>query len=91
MAHQSSQVRAFVTRYTPEPEVKPENKTEEKKEDEAQLETPSYKQHGEHIRVGLPCTWQQPGKPDTSSRLDGRDRPTKSREKICTKTISTFF
>ena len=42
MAHQSSQVRAFVTRYTPEPEVKPENKTEEKKEDDAQLETPSY-------------------------------------------------
>ena len=42
MAHQSSQVRAFVTRYTPEPEVKPENKTEEKKEDDAQLEIPSY-------------------------------------------------
>ena len=41
MAHQSSQVRAFVTRYTPETEEKPENKTEEKKED-AQLETPSY-------------------------------------------------
>ena len=42
MAHQSSQVRAFVTRYTPETEEKPENKTEEKKEDDAQLETPSY-------------------------------------------------
>ena len=41
MAHQSSQVKAFVTRYTPETEEKPENKTEEKKED-AQLETPSY-------------------------------------------------
>ena len=41
MAHQSSQVQASVTRYTPEPEDKPENKTEEKKED-AQLETPSY-------------------------------------------------
>ena len=42
MAHQSSVATASVTRYTPEPEVKPENKTEEKKEDQAQLETPSY-------------------------------------------------
>ena len=41
MAHQSSVMKASITRYTPEPEVKPENKTEEKKED-AQLETPSY-------------------------------------------------
>ena len=43
MAHQSSVMRASVTRFEPEiyetPE--PENKTEEKKED-AQLETPSY-------------------------------------------------
>jgi len=42
MAHQSSVMQASVTRYSPEPEVKPENKTEEKKEDDAQLETPSY-------------------------------------------------
>ena len=41
MAHQSSVMRASITRYEPEPEVKPENKTEEKKED-AQLEIPSY-------------------------------------------------
>ena len=41
MAHQSSDMIASVTRYTPDPEVKPQNKTEEKKED-AQLETPSY-------------------------------------------------
>lgn len=41
MAHQSSVMRASVTRYEPEPEVKPETKTEEKKED-AQLEIPSY-------------------------------------------------
>ena len=41
MAHQSSVMKAFVTRYEPEPEDKPENKTEEKKED-AQLEIPSY-------------------------------------------------
>jgi len=34
-------MRASVTRYEPEPEVKPETKTEEKKED-AQLEIPSY-------------------------------------------------
>ena len=35
-------MKAFVTRYEPEPEVKEsEIKTEEKKED-AQLETPSY-------------------------------------------------
>ena len=44
MAHQSSVMRAAVTRLTPEtyPAPEPENKTEEKKEDEAQLETPSY-------------------------------------------------
>tara|TARA_B000000557_G_scaffold177282_1_gene144469 strand:+ start:303 stop:431 length:129 start_codon:yes stop_codon:yes gene_type:complete len=30
MAHQSSKLKAFVTRYSPEPEAKPENKTEEK-------------------------------------------------------------
>jgi len=42
MAHQSSVMRASVTRLTPETEeIKPENKTEEKKED-SQLETPSY-------------------------------------------------
>ena len=42
MAHQSSVMRASVTRLTPETEeIKPENKTEEKKED-AQLETPSF-------------------------------------------------
>ena len=36
-------MQASVTRYSPEPEVKqPENKTEEKKEDDAQLDTPSY-------------------------------------------------
>ena len=42
MAHQSSVMQASVTRYTPETEDKPEIKTEEKKEDDAQLETPSY-------------------------------------------------
>ena len=41
MSQQSSVMTASVTRYSPEPEVKPENKTEEEKED-AQLETPSY-------------------------------------------------
>ena len=43
MAHQSSVMRAAVTRSSPEtfPAPEPENKTEEKKED-AQLETPSY-------------------------------------------------
>ena len=42
MTQQSSVMKAFVTRYEPEPEVKEsEIKTEEKKED-AQLETPSY-------------------------------------------------
>ena len=35
-------MRASVTRYSPEPEVKTENKTEEKKEEDAQLEVPSY-------------------------------------------------
>ena len=47
MAHQSSVMRASVTRFEPEtyetPE--PENKTEEKKED-AQLEIPLTKQPG---------------------------------------------
>ena len=43
MAHQSSVMRAAVTRLSPEtyPAPEPENKTEEKKED-AQLEIPSY-------------------------------------------------
>ena len=49
-------MRASVTRYEPEPEVKPETKTEEEKDD-AQLETPSYYQRGEHLRVGLPRPW----------------------------------
>ena len=87
MAHQSSVMRAAVTRLTPEtfPAPEPENKTEEKKED-AQLETPSYKQHGEQLRVGLPCPWLLPGTPDTSSRLDGVDRHTTKNtiEKFCT-------
>ena len=30
MSQQNSTVKAFVTRYSPEPEAKPENKTEEK-------------------------------------------------------------
>ncbi len=44
MAHQSSVMRASVTRFEPQtfPAPEPENKTEEKKEDEAQLDTPSY-------------------------------------------------
>ena len=45
MAHQQSVGRAFVTRYSPEPEVKQlelDLKTEEQKEEDAQLETPSY-------------------------------------------------
>ena len=43
MSQQSSGMRASVTWYSPETEeIKPENKTEEKKEDDAQLETPSY-------------------------------------------------
>jgi len=44
MAHQSTVATASVTRYSPEPEVKQlelDLKTEEKEED-AQLETPSY-------------------------------------------------
>ena len=42
MAHQSSTNRAFVTSYRLEERKKPEAKTEEKKEEDAQLETPSY-------------------------------------------------
>jgi len=43
MAHQSSVMRAAVTRLEPQtyPAPEPENKTEEEKPD-AQLETPSY-------------------------------------------------